>query len=103
MWVKRLKNAGFDQQRFRVRITAHEVAVEFRGGLAVALAEDAAAEIAPGLRVQHSFLQEAAESVRFQHLRPFVGVVAGGIAVGSAKMCVRRRATEGPRSVIGTR
>ena len=71
-----LKDAGFDKQSFRVRITAHEVAVEFRGRLAVALAEDAAAEVAPGLRVEHPFLQEAAEGVRFQHFRPFVGVVA---------------------------
>lgn len=67
-----------------VGVAAHEVAVDFCGGLAVALGEDFVAEIGAGLAVHHSFVAEAGVGIGGEHFGPFVGVVAGAVAAGDA-------------------
>jgi len=80
--------AGADEERLEFRIAAHEAAVEFVGGGGVALAEDVLAEGAAGLRVEDALALEAGEGVGIEHLGPFVGVIAGGVAGGAAEEVV---------------
>src|ERR1700722_13407331 len=68
------------EERPQVRIAAHEVAEELRRVGAVAAAQDLGDEFGAHLRIEEPLAPEPREGIRFEDLRPLVGIVAGGVA-----------------------
>ena len=64
----------------RDRGAIHEALVELGGVFGVALGKDLCAEVAASLGVEDTFCLEARKGVSVEDLRPFVAVVAGGVA-----------------------
>src|ERR1700733_6588155 len=59
--------SGSDEQSVRIRIAPHELAVQLRGILTVALRKNLFAERRADFRTEDSFVAEARECIRIEH------------------------------------
>ena len=74
-----------DKEGVEVGIPAHEAPEELVGIPGISAGEDRILELATGVGVEDALALEAGEAVRVEDLRPFVGVVSGGVAGGAGK------------------
>ena len=63
----------------------HEALVELGGVFGVALGKDLDTEVAASLGVEDTFFLKSRKGVSVEDLRPFVAVVAGGVACRTAE------------------
>src|SRR5260370_256691 len=75
----RLRQPRPHQQRVGVRVAAHESTIQFRRVLAIALRQYFAAESGADLAAEDAAIAETRKRVGLQHLRPFIGVIAGAV------------------------
>ena len=73
------------QQSIRVWFTAHEIDEELQGIFGVTPAEYFVFELAAGFGIEQSFLFESSKGIGIERLGPFIGIITGGITVGSEK------------------